>query len=56
VIEANRGRHSAKPETAYTLIETAYPRLSKLELFHRGHPRPGWTTWGNQSGPVSEAA
>jgi N6-adenosine-specific RNA methylase IME4/ParB-like chromosome segregation protein Spo0J len=49
VIEAQRGRHSAKPEAVYQLIETAYPHLSKLELFHRGQPRPGWTTWGNQS-------
>jgi N6-adenosine-specific RNA methylase IME4 len=49
VIEAARGRHSAKPDSVYTLIETAYPQLSKLELFHRGKPRPGWTMWGNQA-------
>lgn len=51
VIEANRGRHSAKPESLYTLIESAYPQLTKLELFHRGTPRPGWAAWGNQSEP-----
>jgi N6-adenosine-specific RNA methylase IME4 len=49
VIEFKRAAHSAKPDTVYTLIETAYPHLSKLELFHRGCPRTGWTAWGNQS-------
>jgi N6-adenosine-specific RNA methylase IME4 len=48
VIEAARGRHSAKPERVYELIEAAYPHLSKLELFARGTPRPGWQAWGNQ--------
>jgi N6-adenosine-specific RNA methylase IME4 len=56
VIEAKRGRHSAKPATVYELIETAYPHLSKLELFHRGRARPGWSTWGNQSEPAAQAA
>jgi N6-adenosine-specific RNA methylase IME4 len=49
VIEAKRGRHSQKPAAAYELIEQAYPRLSKLELFARGAPRPGWQAWGNQT-------
>jgi N6-adenosine-specific RNA methylase IME4/ParB-like chromosome segregation protein Spo0J len=48
VIEADRGKHSEKPEDAYGLIETAFPHLSKLELFARGTPRPGWHAWGNQ--------
>ena len=48
VIEADRGRHSQKPDSAYELIEAAYPHLSKLELFARGTPRPGWQTWGNE--------
>ena len=58
VIEAKRGRHSAKPESVYALIETGYPTLSKLELFHRGRPRPGWTAWGNQTdnaAPIAES-
>jgi N6-adenosine-specific RNA methylase IME4 len=55
VIEAERGRHSRKPDQVYQLIETAYPHLSKLELFARGTPRPGWQTWGNQAGPPDEA-
>lgn len=49
VIEAPRGRHSQKPEEAYERIEQMYPDKTKLELFARGTPRPGWTTWGNQA-------
>jgi N6-adenosine-specific RNA methylase IME4/ParB-like chromosome segregation protein Spo0J len=49
VIEAPRGPHSQKPGRAYELIETAFPHLSKLELFARGKPRPGWHIWGNQA-------
>lgn len=48
VIEAPRGRHSAKPEDAYLRIERAYPELTKCELFARGTPRSGWTAWGNE--------
>jgi N6-adenosine-specific RNA methylase IME4/ParB-like chromosome segregation protein Spo0J len=49
VIEARRGRHSAKPACVYELIERAYPFATKLELFARGTPRPGWATWGNEA-------
>jgi N6-adenosine-specific RNA methylase IME4 len=49
VLEAKRGRHSAKPNRVYELIEAAWPHTSKLELFHRGPTRPGWHCWGNQS-------
>jgi N6-adenosine-specific RNA methylase IME4 len=49
VIEAGRGRHSQKPGCVYELIERAYPHLSKLELFARGTPRPGWHAWGNET-------
>lgn len=48
VIEAPRGRHSAKPVQAYERIERMYPRASKLELFARGKVRPGWVAWGNE--------
>jgi N6-adenosine-specific RNA methylase IME4 len=51
VIQADRTRHSQKPQAVYELIETTYPRLSKLELFARGQPRPGWQIWGNQADP-----
>jgi N6-adenosine-specific RNA methylase IME4 len=49
VIEAPRGRHSAKPEAGFERIERMYPQLSRLELFRRGAPRPGWQAWGNQT-------
>jgi N6-adenosine-specific RNA methylase IME4 len=49
VIEAKRGRHSQKPAAVYALIERAYPQHSKLELFARGTPRPGWHAWGNET-------
>jgi N6-adenosine-specific RNA methylase IME4 len=32
----------------YELIERAHPTASKLELFARGKPRPGWHAWGNE--------
>ena len=48
VFEAPRGRHSQKPACVYELIERAYTRASKLELFARGAPRPGWVAWGNE--------
>ena len=55
VIDARRGRHSEKPASVYELIETMYPHASKLELFARGTPRPGWTGWGNQAASVEAA-
>jgi N6-adenosine-specific RNA methylase IME4 len=48
VIEAPRRRHSQKPVETYERIETAYPEASKVELFARGKPRPGWIAWGNE--------
>jgi len=48
VIEAPLGRHSAKPVRVYERLEHLYPDRSKLELFARGKPRPGWTAWGNE--------
>lgn len=48
VIEAPTGRHSEKPACVYELIERAYPHASKVELFARGRPRPGWVAWGNE--------
>jgi N6-adenosine-specific RNA methylase IME4 len=49
VIDARRGRHSEKPASVYELIEGMYPHASKLELFARGTPRPGWSAWGNET-------
>ena len=52
VLTARRGRHSEKPAAVYELIERMYPDLSKLELFARGTPQPGWQNWGNQAEPA----
>jgi N6-adenosine-specific RNA methylase IME4 len=48
VIRAARGRHSAKPEAVYQMLESDYPELRKLELFARTR-RAGWEAWGNQA-------
>jgi len=48
VVEAPRGRHSEKPHRFYELIEQMYPNATRLEMFARGKPRPGWTAWGNE--------
>ena len=48
VIEAPRGRHSAKPAAVYQLLERMFPHATRLELFARGG-RPGWDTWGNEA-------
>jgi N6-adenosine-specific RNA methylase IME4 len=50
VIEAPRGRHSAKPDAAYEMIEDAFPDLPRIELFARAR-RDGWAAaWGNELG------
>lgn len=48
MIEGARGKHSAKPEKVYGLIEAMYPGQRYLELFARGI-RKGWVTWGKES-------
>lgn len=48
VVEAPRGKHSAKPRVVAALIERMFPRLPRVELFCRGRPRPGWNAWGNE--------
>jgi N6-adenosine-specific RNA methylase IME4 len=47
VILGERKEHSKKPEQVYTIIETAYPNCSYLELFAR-NPRLGWESWGDE--------
>lgn len=49
VIEADRRRHSQKPDEVYALIERMYPHASKVELFARGKQRRGWVFWGNEA-------
>lgn len=48
VVNAERSDHSVKPLEFYTMIESFYPSLPKIELFCR-KPRDGWAAWGNQS-------
>lgn len=47
VIRSRRGKHSAKPEIVYEILERMYPHAARLELFARNQ-REGWTSWGNQ--------
>jgi N6-adenosine-specific RNA methylase IME4 len=50
VINADRGKHSAKPERVYELIESMYPgHEHRLEMFSRS-ARKGWTMWGLEAG------
>lgn len=47
VIRERRGKHSAKPDVVYDVIERMYPELRKVELFAR-RPRDGWASWGSE--------
>jgi N6-adenosine-specific RNA methylase IME4 len=46
--EAPRGKHSEKPAEVHTMIEYAYPKLHKVELFAR-EKRPGWDLEGYEA-------
>jgi N6-adenosine-specific RNA methylase IME4 len=48
VVREKKGAHSRKPDQFYTLIESMYPHLAKVELFCRS-PREGWMVWGNEA-------
>jgi N6-adenosine-specific RNA methylase IME4 len=50
VIFAPRGRHSAKPDRSYQMIEELV-RGPYLELFARRRYSPAWTCWGDQAPP-----
>lgn len=45
--QANRGRHSEKPDCVYTIIEGMFPNQPKLEMFSRKE-REGWSRHGNE--------
>ncbi len=47
VVHAPRGRHSAKPDASYELIEKIAPGPF-LELYARRRYNERWTVWGNQ--------
>jgi N6-adenosine-specific RNA methylase IME4 len=49
-LEADRGRHSAKPEAIRQLVERVSPG-PYLELFARCPPPPGWACWGDEVPP-----
>lgn len=40
--------HSRKPEKFFELVERRSTG-TKLEMFGRGEPRPGWSIWGNEA-------
>ena len=48
VVEAPRGKHSAKPMEVYELIERAYPTLPRIELFARA-ARQGGARWRHEA-------
>ncbi len=54
LIVAPRREHSRKPEDTHPRIE-AFCAGPRLELFSRTE-KPGWTTWGNQTGKFAVAA
>ena len=45
VIEAAKGKHSAKPACFAEMIEEMFPNVPAVELFARGQ-RLGWEVWG----------
>ena len=47
VIQAPRGRHSAKPAAFFEAVERLCPSANKVELFAR-RQRPGWTCLGDE--------
>ena len=55
IVEARAAGHSVKPAIVAELIERWFPGLPKIELFARGKPREGWTTWGDQARAVAQA-
>lgn len=46
--------HSRKPKYFAEIIEKAFPKAAKIELFCRV-PREGWTAWGNEAKVKSKA-
>ncbi|MPZ58460.1 MAG: hypothetical protein GEU91_18600 [Rhizobiales bacterium] len=54
VFEEPVGKHSAKPDRFYELIEAYFPNLPKIELNAR-RERLGWDAWGNESPQPTDA-
>ena len=51
------GRHSAKPDRFYELVEAYFPTARRLEMFARENAsvRAGWDYWGNEA-PIALGA
>jgi N6-adenosine-specific RNA methylase IME4 len=49
VVTEERTRHSVKPESFRTIIDTIYPTGRRIELFRRGPTVKGWDAWGNEA-------
>jgi N6-adenosine-specific RNA methylase IME4 len=54
VLESPSGRHSAKPDAVYEMIEAYFPTVPRIELYARGSARANWAVWGNQANDVPE--
>ena len=58
VLEAPRTKHSQKPEQVYERIDQMYPEFAdethRIELYAR-EKREGWSCWGNEWQPPTEA-
>ena len=48
VLRYPRLEHSRKPVEIFELIHAMYEELTKVELFCRGKPFPGFAGWGNE--------
>lgn len=55
VLEAERGRHSEKPDAAYEVAERTFLALRRADLFSR-RSRPGWEAWGAEAGKFDAPA
>jgi N6-adenosine-specific RNA methylase IME4 len=55
VIEGLTREHSRKPDEAYELIRKLMPGARRADLFSR-ETRPGWMSWGNESGKFDARA
>lgn len=53
VIEAEVREHSRKPDAAYEAARCLVPYGPAIDLFSR-QTRPGWTSWGNETGKFDE--
>jgi N6-adenosine-specific RNA methylase IME4 len=48
IFQAPKGRHSAKPDSFYDMVERVSP-APRVELFARRARLAGWDYWGDES-------